>query len=93
MKKSLILVISSMVLVFSSPAFASEGDESCGATSGEWMSQDAVKAKVSEKGYEVRRLKREDGCYEAYAITKDGARVELYINPVTGMIVKSKNKS
>ncbi len=93
MKKSLILVISSMVLVFGTPAFASEGDESCGNTSGEWMSKDAVKAKTAEQGYEVRRIKREDGCYEAYAITKDGARVELYINPVTGVIVKTKNKS
>ncbi len=93
MKKLLILVTSTMIMAISSPAFASDDNAKCGAVSGEWMSRDAAKAKVVEQGFEARRIKREDGCYEIYAIGKNGARVELYLNPVTGEIVRSKIKS
>jgi len=92
MKKFLILTTTSIVLAFATPAMASD-DAYCGNTSGEWMSRDAVSSIMVEKGYDVRRIKRDDGCYEIYAIDKNGARVEIYINPVTGEIVKTKNKS
>jgi hypothetical protein len=68
-------------------------DANCGNTSGEWMSRDAASSLMAGKGFDVRRVKREDGCYEVYAIDKTGARVEIYINPVTGEIVKTKIKS
>jgi hypothetical protein len=54
------------------------------------MSVEAAKAKGTELGYEVRRVKEEDGCYELYAIDKNGAKAELYMNPVTGDVVRSK---
>ncbi len=92
MKKFLILTSTSMILAFASPAMASDNDY-CGNTSGEWMSRDAARSVLVEKGYDVRRVKREDGCYEIYAIDKTGARVEVYLNPVTGEIVRTKNKS
>jgi len=92
MKKFIILATSSLILAFASPAMASD-DANCGNTSGNWMSSDAAKTIMVEKGYDVRRVKREDGCYEIYAIDKNGARVEVYLNPVTGEIVKTKNKS
>ena len=44
---------------------------------------DAAKAKITEtltsQGYEVRRIKTEDGMYEAYAL-KDGKKMEVYLN-------------
>ena len=92
MKKFLILTTTSLVLAFASPAMAGD-DASCGNTSGEWMSRDAVKSVMADKGYDVRRVKREDSCYEIYAIDKTGARVEVYLNPVSGEIVRIKNKS
>ncbi len=92
MKKFLILTTTSMVLAFASPVMASDNDY-CGNTSGEWMSRDAVKSIMIENGYDVRRIKQDDGCYEIYAIDKKGDRVEVYINPVTGKIVKTENKS
>ena len=35
-------------------------------------------------------MKIEDGCYEIYGIGKDGAKAEVYFNPVNGAIVKVK---
>jgi len=38
-----------------------------------------IEAMLVEQGYDVRRIKIEDGLYEAYAM-KDGQRLEIYVN-------------
>ncbi len=70
------------------PAYAT--NENCGnAAQSQWMSLDAIKAKATQMGYDVRNVKIEDGCYEIYAI-KNGNRVEAYLNPVTAEVVREK---
>ncbi len=56
-----------------------------------WMSRDQVAKMFTEEGYDVRKVKREDNCLEVYAI-KDGKKMEIYIDPVSGKIVKTKIK-
>ena len=34
-------------------------------------------------GWQVRRIKEDGGCYEAYGTTPEGDRVEAYFDPVT----------
>ncbi len=51
-----------------------------------WMTEDALKAKATEMGFDVRQIKVEDGCYEVYGI-KDGQKVEALFNPETGLQV------
>ena len=41
--------------------------------------QDAIRAQLSEQGYEVRKIEADDGMFEAYAI-KDGERYEIYLD-------------
>jgi hypothetical protein len=41
--------------------------------------QQKIRAHLTEQGYEVRKIKREDGLFEAYAL-KDGQRLEIYLN-------------
>lgn len=50
--------------------------------------RDAIRTKLTEQGYEVRKIEAEDGMYEAYVI-KDGTRMELYLNSELE-IVKTK---
>jgi hypothetical protein len=38
-----------------------------------------IASKLEEQGYKVRKVEKEDGHYEAYAL-KDGNRFELYLN-------------
>ena len=97
MNTFLIITASSITLALATlapatMALASGDDAYCGKTSGQWMSKDAAKNKAADMGYDVRRIKREDGCYEIYAIGKNCARVEIYMNPVTGTIVKNKKQ-
>jgi len=76
------------------PALADDDGGNCGnAPRTQWMSEDAAKGKAAELGYQVRRVKEEDGCYELYAIDKSGAKVELHMDPVTGAVVKSDGES
>ena len=53
------------------------------------MSKKDVIAFIVQQGYEVRKVEVEDGCYEVYA-KKDGKRFELFVNPLTGDIEKTK---
>jgi hypothetical protein len=48
-----------------------------------WKSQDALKASLAKKGWQVRKSKVDGGCYEVYGTTPEGDRVEAYFHPVT----------
>ena len=73
-------------------AALADDDAACGKTPrDQWMSEDDIKARAVELGYEVRSVDTEDGCYEVYAVDRNGARLEVYFNPVTGALVNSKD--
>ncbi len=93
MNKFTLLIATSLAVTAAIPAYASSTDGKCGAVTGKWMNADAAKSVAAKNGFEARRVKREDGCLEIYAIDKNGARVELYMNPVTGKIIRTKRKS
>lgn len=48
-----------------------------------WTSQDALKAKLTKEGWQIRKTKPDGGCYEVYGTTPEGDRVEAYFHPVT----------
>ena len=48
-----------------------------------WQPQEKLTAMLKEKGWEVRNVKIDGGCYEVYAIDDKGERVEAYFHPVT----------
>lgn len=48
-----------------------------------WKTKAELEAKMKAEGWEVRRIKEDGGCYEAYSTTPEGARVEAYFDPVT----------
>lgn len=94
MRKIIAITAASLMIAGTLPAHASSDDVSCGRqTGGQQLSIKDVTAKVTEMGYDVRKVERDDGCYEVYAIDKNGARLELKMHPVTGQIVKTERKS
>ena len=48
-----------------------------------WQPQDKLASQLKEKGWQVRRIKEDGGCYEVYALDEKGNRVEAYFHPVT----------
>lgn len=81
----------SLGLAAASPAFADGGADCGNPPKDQWMTQEAAKEKATALGYEVRRVKIDNGCYEVYAFDKNKAKVEVYLHPVTGEVVKPKN--
>jgi len=43
------------------------------------QAEQRIREQLTAQGYDVRKIKMEDGGYEAYAI-KDGKRREIYLN-------------
>ena len=83
MKNNLAVIVATAVIVSFTPAGAT-GLTTCdsGAESS-WKSQGALKKQLTDKGWKVRRIKTDGGCYEVYAIDDKGDRVESYFHPVT----------
>ena len=48
-----------------------------------WQPQEKLSAMLKEKGWEVRNVKIDGGCYEVYALDEKRERVEAYFHPVT----------
>ncbi len=48
-----------------------------------WQPVEKLEQLLKEKGYTVRRIKEDGGCYEVYALSDKGERAELYFHPVT----------
>jgi hypothetical protein len=57
-----------------------------------WQSVEKLEQQLKEKGYTVRRVKEDGGCYEVYALNEKGERGEFYFHPVTLAPVPIKAK-
>lgn len=53
---------------------------------------DQIKTSLIEMGYEVKKVKPEDGMLEAYAL-RDGKRYEVYVDTKTGTVAKVKEEN
>jgi len=48
-----------------------------------WQPQAKLEQMLKDKGWTVRRVKEDGGCYEVYGLDDKGQRVEAYFHPVT----------
>lgn len=48
-----------------------------------WQPVDKVERMLVERGWKIRRIKEDGGCYEVYAFDEKGERVEAYFHPKT----------
>ena len=57
----------------------------------EWMTEADAKAKIEGMGYQIKKFKVSDGCYEIYGYDKAGKKAEVYFDAKTLDIVKSSD--
>ncbi|MDO6964335.1 PepSY domain-containing protein [Rhizobium alvei] len=84
--KSIVLAATVALAALASTAHA-ESDKCGNVPKDKWMTEDAIREKAKGMGYDVRKIKIEDGCYEVYAIDAKGSKVESLFNPETGAVV------
>lgn len=88
---SKLLLSTAAVLMLAAPAFAE--DMKCNVPDQTtWMSQEDLTTMYVEQGYEVKNIKIDEGCYEIYGIDDNGERVEIYVDPVTGIPVDAMSE-
>ena len=77
--------------LFAATSASATGLATCdsGPKSG-WQPQDKLEKELTAKGWKVRRIKEDGGCYEVYAMDDKGQRVEAYFHPVTFAPEKKK---
>jgi hypothetical protein len=54
----------------------------------EWMPASEVARKLESMGYIVRELERDDGAWEVEATNADGLKMEAYVDPRTGDVLR-----
>jgi len=59
------------------------GDVKCVVPVAEWKPMDDLQDKLKSEGWDIRKIKIDNGCYEVYGFDKKGKRRETYFNPKT----------
>lgn len=77
------------VALLAAPALA---DDDCDAPVERWQSRDAVRQMAAQRGWQVQRLKIDDGCYELRGKDADGREFKAKLDPETLEVVKMKRR-
>ena len=72
-----------------SPALASDD---CDAPASRWQSRESVRQMAVQKGWEIHRLKIDDGCYEVRGTDAEGRGFKAKIDPETLEVVEIKQR-
>jgi hypothetical protein len=65
------------------------GDD-CDAPVNRWQSRDAVRQMAAAQGWQIQRLKIDDGCYEILGTDAQGQAFKAKIDPETLKVLKMK---
>ena len=67
---------------------AGERTASRSVPAAEWMPASEVARKFENMGYTVREIERDDGAWEVEATNADGLKMEAYVDPRSGEILR-----
>jgi len=92
MRNAFAVGVTVLALGIVGPTFAQQSGDYCPKVPREKMiAEEAVKKNVQNLGYEVRRVRFDDGCYKVYITEKTtGSEVEAYYDPASGELVRAK---
>ena len=71
------------------PALA---DDDCDAPVERWQSREAVGQMAARQGWQIQRLKIDDGCYEIHGTDAQGHGFKAKIDPETLKVLKMKQR-
>ena len=84
MKKTL-TILGSLGVILAGAALA---DDDCFVPMADWQPRDAIARLAQEKGWSVRRIKIDDGCYEIDGRDPEGRRIEVTVHPATLEVIE-----
>jgi hypothetical protein len=84
MKKTLTI----LAFLAALPAGAVLADDDCFVPMADWQPREAVAQLAQDKGWTVRRIKIDDGCYEIDGRDAEGRRIEVTVHPATLEVIE-----
>lgn len=81
-----------LVLSLGLAAGPTVADDDCEAPVQQWQSREAVRQMAAAQGWQVQRLKIDDGCYEIRGTDAQGRAFKAKIDPQTLKVVKIQHK-
>ena len=84
MRRSL-AILTLGALLGAAPALA---DDDCLVPMADWQPREAVARLAAEKGWTVRRIKIDDGCYEIKGSDAEGRQIEVTVHPATLAVIE-----
>lgn len=87
MKTASLITAATLIFGIAGTAVASD---LCTVPEAERQPIEALQQKLESEGWAVKKIKVDDGCYEAYATNAEGNKVEAYFDPKTFELVKTK---
>ena len=80
------LTIFAFLMAF--PAGMALADDDCFVPMADWQPREAVAQLAKDKGWTLRRIKIDDGCYELDGRDGQGHRIEVTIHPATLEVIE-----
>ena len=81
-----------LALALGLAALPTWADDDCNAPMDRWQSREAVRQMAAQQGWQVQRLKIDDGCYEIRGTDSQGRSFKAKIDPETLKVVKLKQR-
>lgn len=87
-------ILTTLVVLLVGLSASADPKEKCTTEPKEkWQDQKTFQDNLKNQGYKIKVFKVTKGdCYEIYGWDKEGKKVEIYFNPVSGAIVKEERK-
>lgn len=83
------IILSGSFLALAGAAVASPR---CKALLDTWQPREALEKKLREEGWQIRRIKTDDGCYKVEGVRADGQRVKATFQPDTLTLIREKTR-
>ena len=71
---------------------AALADDDCIDPVEDWQTKDRLRQMLQEKGWKVKRIKVDDGCYEVRGLDRNGHRVKAKVSPASLKVLQLKIK-
>ena len=71
--------------LIATPALASDD---CAVPMTDWQPREAVVELAAENGWELRRIRIDDGCYEVIGRDAEGRPIEVKLDPATLAVIE-----
>ncbi|WP_416798187.1 PepSY domain-containing protein [Ciceribacter azotifigens] len=68
-------------------------DDDCDVPMADWQPRNVIQKMAEERGWTVRKIRTDDGCYQIFATDASGRQIEVKVNPSTMEIVEMEDES